>query len=632
MLLERMNKGFSKIVIQIFALLLIASFGVWGIGDMTGIITRPGSIATIAGYKISQQEFQESFRRAMLKLRQRVGDIDMQQARSLGIAETTLDGMISRRLLALQANDLGLLVSDRQIADHIRDEPAFHNKQGKFERAVYEQALANNGLSESAYVASLRQDIQEGFVARAITGGVAGPESLADAIWQYRNEKRSAEVIAVPRQPLAKAPTPSDAELAAYLKKNADQFMAPEYRRLTVLYLNPDQVAKELAPSPEKIQEEYQDRLPTLSVPERRQLEQMLFKDEKQAKKAYGALSEGRTFETVAKNVAGETPAQMKLGLVTKEDLLPDLAQAAFALKKGGVTKPIKSPLGWHILKVVGIQPGHKPSLAEVKDKISADVAHEMALDDLVKRANKIEDAVAGGATIEEAAKEVGADLIKLPPFNADEKLQAGTPVSGLPPGEKFIQTAFSLQKGGSSRLEETEGGGYYMVRVDDIIPPAKRPLAQVRDKVETAWKTEKLDEAAKKTAEAVRDEAKAGKSLKEIAAEKGLALQTGKPFTRSAGAADTFVPPALVSHLFDAKKGEIVMSQINAGYAVGRVTAIEREKPKADDEHFKSLEQNLANAISNDLLKAYTQALRGEYDVSINQDAINAFYANQPQ
>lgn len=632
MLLERMNKGVSKIVIQIFALLLIASFGVWGIGDMTGIITRPGDIATVGGEKVGQREFQEAFRREMEQLRRRAGNIDMQQARSLGIAENVLNSIISRRLLSLQAHKLGLLVSDAQIANHIRDEPAFHNKLGQFDRTVYENVLANNGLTESTYVASLRQDIQQGFVARAITGGVTGPASLAQAVYEYRNEKRSAEVIVVKRQNLSQAPQPSPADLKTYLDKHSEDFMAPEYRRLTVLYLNPEQVAKELSPSPERIKEEYQDRLASLSIPERRRLEQMLFKDEKKADAAYAALTEGRTFATVAKDVAGESAQQTDLGLVTKDDLLPNLAAAAFALKQGAVTKPLKSPLGWHIIKVVGIQPGHKPTLAEVKDKISNDLAHEMALDDLVKRANKIEDAIAGGASIAEAGKDVGAEIINQAPMNADEKLQAGTPVSGLPPGDKFIQTAFSLEKGATSRLLETDNGGYFMVRVDDIIPPAKRPLSAVHDKVETAWKTDKLDEVAKKKADEILKESKAGKSLKDIASETGLALLTGKPFNRVATSAETFVPPALIEHLFDAKKGETVMAQIQDGYAVGKVTNVDREKPAPGNDEFKNLENNLGGAIANDLLKAYTLALRSEYDVSVNEDAIRAFYANQPQ
>ncbi|MEQ9121795.1 MAG: parvulin peptidyl-prolyl isomerase, partial [Alphaproteobacteria bacterium] len=109
---------------------------------------------------------------------------------------------------------------------------------------------------------------------------------------------------------------------------------------------------------------------------------------------------------------------------------------------------------------------GRKPALAEVEQQIAADLSRELALDDLVKRANSIEDAIAGGASLEDAAAEGGAKVRKLEPIDPAAKLQAGTPVTGLPQDSRFIETLFTLEKGATSPLTETDGGGYFMVRV----------------------------------------------------------------------------------------------------------------------------------------------------------------------
>ena len=630
MLLESMKKGVGKIVMWVLGVLLIASFAVWGIGDMTGSISNPDGVAKVADTRITQREFQEQFRREMNRIRERIGDIDIQQARSLGLVESTLNGMISRRLLAQQASDLGLLIGDEQIRAKIQAEAAFRNELGQFDRALFQSVLANSGLSEGAYVASLRQDMQQDYLAAAISSGVSAPLPLAEAVFRFRNERRSAEVIRVPRTSVDAAPKPTDAQLATYLEENADAFMAAEYRSVTLLYLNPDEVAKELSPAPERVREEYEYRLSSLSVPERRQIEQILLKDEDAAKKTHAALSEGRSFVAVAQEAVGKSADEIKLGVVAKTDLLPDLADATFALSQGGFTAPIRSPLGWHIIRVAEIQPGRQPELKEVEKDIAAELARELALDDLVKRANRIEDTLAGGGSIEEAALDVGVRVRKIEPMDPAAKLQAGTPVADLPKDPTFIETVFATDKGATSRLIETTGGGYFMVRVDDVIASAKRSLDQVRDAVENAWKIDQLDAVAKKAAEEIRDAAKSGKAMTQIATERRLVVDTGKPVSRFATGEEATVPRALIADLFKAEKGGIVMGPTAEGYAVARLAEIIAAGEPSGDADYERLKDTLASAFATDLLQQYTQALRQEYPVSISGAALEAFFASQ--
>ena len=630
MLLEKMKKGVGKVVITILAVLLIISFAIWGIGDMITPGGNTNQVAEVDGTPITQREFQDQFQREMNRIRARIGNIDAQQARNLGLADSTLDGLIARRLLGLQASDLGLLVSDAQVIEQIQRQPAFRNALGQFDRTMFEVTLANNGISEGAYVASVRQDTQQDYIGGLITAGAAAPPQLAETVYLYRNERRSADVVKIRRSPLETAPAPSDADLNAYLEKNADEFKAPEYRRLSILYMDPEQIAKELSPSEERIQQEYEYRLSALSVPERRRLEQILLKDEDAAKKAYAALSEGRSFDTVAKETSGKSGDEIKLGLVTAADLLPDLAKAAFAVNKDQFTQPTKSPLGWHILRVTEIQPGREPKLEEVRAEIVSDLSKELALDDLVTRANRVEDALAGGSSIEDASQEAGIRITRTEPIDIARKLQSGTTASGLPVDARFIETAFALNKGATSNLVETAEGGYFMVRVDDVIEAAKRPLDQVRNEVEAAWKTEKLDELAKKTAEEIRDAAKSGTPLSEAAKKHDLVVETGNPVSRFGTGTDTVIPRQLLPGLFKVKTGDIVMEQTPDGYAVARLKEIQSNPPAADDGDFKRLQETLDGAIATDVLSEYTRALRKEYPVSVNRAGLDAFFVGQ--
>jgi peptidyl-prolyl cis-trans isomerase D len=629
MLLEKMNKGVGKIVITFLAVLLIISFAVWGLGDFAGGSSNRG-IAQVGGTEITQREFRSQFRREMDRMRSRLGNIDAQQARTLGLADSTLNGLISRRLLSLQASELGLLVSNEQVVSQIQSEPAFRNAAGQFDRSVFQVTLANNGLSEDAYVASLRQDTQQDYIGEVISAGTSVPPLLTQSVLRYRNERRSADVIKINRSTLRSAPTPSDTELKSYLDQNTDQFQSPEYRVLSFLHLDPAEVAKELSPSDEKIKQEYDNRLSSLSIPEVRRIEQIFLKDKETMAKAHATLSEGRSFQDVAKRFSGKSGDDIKLGLLKQGDLLPDLGTAAFALKKDEFTKPLKSSLGWHILRVSEIQLGREPKLEEVRKEISNDLALELALDDLVTRANRVEDTLAGGATIEDAAREAGMKVQQNPPIDTTKKTQTGLVLEGLPTDRRFIETAFSLKSGASSNLIESENGGYFMLRVDRVVEAAKLPLSQVRKKVEQEWKSANLSEVAKNTADQIRDKAIGGVPLSEIAKRKGLIVEKSKPVSRFDAEVNAVIPQQLLAELFKAKTGDIVMSRTPQGFAIAKLTAIENEPQSADDKNFRQLQETLSTAIANDILQEYTRALRNEYAVSINQQSLNAFFTGQ--
>jgi peptidyl-prolyl cis-trans isomerase D len=117
-------------------------------------------------------------------------------------------------------------------------------------------------------------------------------------------------------------------------------------------------VGDEIEVSEEDIQSSYEARLDEFVTVEKRHVLQMVLTDEEQAKKAQTELLTGREFAIVAKEVADLDEATLDLGVVTKNDLLPALADSAFALMQGVVSTPIRSALGWHLLKVTKIEVG----------------------------------------------------------------------------------------------------------------------------------------------------------------------------------------------------------------------------------------------------------------------------------
>ena len=627
-MLQAMKTKAATWVVRVLAVLLIISFAAWGIEDMLRATGLPTDVAEVGATKITANEFGAAFRRQVEGLRRTLGpDVDSEQARDLGVADSTLDGLISRRLLDLYAQENGIIVGDDQVVRRLRAEPAFHGPDGGFDRMIFHSALSRIGISEQRYVEDLRQEIKMSHLTGVLRSASVAPDPLVRSLYHYRNDKRVARFVEIGRPLESTLTPPSDSALTDFHKENAAAFTAPERRDLTALSLDPKDVAAEIEPAEEDLRAEYENRLQQLSIPERRNISQIVVGDEPAARRALEALRSGRAISDVARAVAGMDEEAVSLGLLARDDLPQEVADAAFALQTNIPSEPVRSPVGWHILLVDRIEPGRTPGFAETRAKIREDLAREQAVDAIVKLANQVEDTLAGGATLEEAAGQVNAKLLRFRSVERSGRSVDGDPEDGLLVLRRFLAAAFETNPAEVSDLVDTSSGGYFIVRVDRVVPPALEPFDKVRKEVAAAWRFDRLNAAAKRRAEKLLGEVKSGRSFDTAAREFGLTVKTSSPFTRFEQGGDTALPSSLAAELFSAKQGEVALGATEAGYAVAVLDRVEPASPSSDKEEFDEIRNEVKAAMAGDLLSQYTTALRGIYPVSVNSGALERLF-----
>ena len=632
-MLEAMRTKAGSWIVKLLFAFLILSFGVWGIGDIFNRVTAPDTqVATVDGVKITPQQLNVQFRRDLARLRAALGaEIDAEQARELGMMERSLEQLIEGQLLAREAQRLGILVSDDEIRRRIAEEPAFKNQLGLFDPRVYDMVLSSNGMNEAMFVASLREQIVRGRIAGALGAGADPPKPLVAAIYAYRYEKRVAEFVRIPREGAGEVGQPDEAALADFHQKHPDMFSAPEKRDITVVYIDPNELTAGIKPPEDRIEEEFERRKQQLTRPEKRKLAQLVARDEATARRAYDAVKSGTPFADVARDVTRQAPETLDLGTVTRGELTRELAEAAFKLPEDGASEPVRSPLGWHIVKVEKIEPGHTATLAEVKDQLANDIARELAADEAIRVSNRFEDRLAGGADLETAAQTVNARVIKAAGIDTEGHGLDRLP-EALAKDRRFLQLAFNSAQGTQSTLGESAEGGYYVVRVDAVTPRTVRPLAEMKDEVAAAWRRAQLDELARKKAEAIVERVRSGTPLKDAAAALGLKSETSRPFTRIALGAQSAVPEGLAAGLFRLKQGGAEMAPFQDGYAVGQVLEIIPANIEADKSGAEEIAQELRGSIAGDVLAEFTSALRERFPVTINAKALeDTTEARQP-
>lgn len=624
-MLEALRSGASSWVAKGLLALLVVSFAIWGIGSnfISGLMSR--TVIEVGDTKISPYEFDRAYRREMNQIRARFGgSIDAETANRLGLKNLTAERLIQGTVLDETTRELGLDVSPEAIDQKIRSNPSFSGMTGD----MMAQRLRQQGISVQEFRNDMRREMVRGFLIDSVTAGIdTAPDAIVDPINNYREERRVAEFFEVMNGTVIDLPKASDDDLEKFYKANISRYTKPEYRDLTTVYLSPQLLAADITVPDDEIKQIYEDRIDRYHTPAKRNLEQLVFADEKSAKAAYDKLKGGATMAAVAKEMLDLTATDIDLGKVVKSDLPTDVADKVFALDKDTISEPMKSALGWHIFKVTGISKESTKPLAEVRDSIRSELALKKASDELYQLTANLEDELAGGATMEEAADKINVKPLTFAAVDRNGLGPDGKAVPKLPEAREFLKVAFDTPDGEESALTETRTNAYFIVRVNKIIKSAPQPLADIRDTVLSDWQADQRRKIAGARAKSLAEEISAGKDIAVVAKAEGDKVTRSKPFTRTGTDAAKALSTTAIAALFEAQPGKAIAAP-NAdgtGHVVARLTLVQQADATAGDAAAKKkIAQDLGRDMAGDILGIYQQALRDKIGVSINRQLID--------
>jgi peptidyl-prolyl cis-trans isomerase D len=613
-------------VVKVLLLLLVVSFAIWGIGDVFfGGVQNP-TVAKVGSSEISAGELSEAFNRSLNALQRRLGgNIDREQAIQLGLMQQALQELIGRRLVDLEARDMGITVADETLRQLITGDPAFQTG-GQFDRARFEQLLMANGMSEQGYLASLRQDLTRSTLTGSIAGAVAAPAALVDAIYRYRNEQRQGRHVPIRAGTITDLPAPGDEDLTAYLAEHEAEFTTPEYRQLTFVTMQAEDLLDEVALGEGVVEAEYEARIDSYRTPEQRTVTQLLAADRETADQAAGQVGSGASLAEAAAALAGDGVSVDQLGVVTRGDLPPATADAIFALAEGEISQPFESPFGWHLFEVGAIEPEEVVAFAEARDELARELALNEARERLPAFAVQLDDELAAGASLADAAAAVGLEAHTVAALDARGNAPDGARPATVPDWPEFRERAFTTPDGEMTLLEETDEGGYFVLHVDAVTPPRVQSLDEVRAQVVEGWQAERRRALARERASALLTRLRDGVALDALAAEEGLSVTPVGPLKRDAAGSAQGVNRDVVRALFATPPGEVAeeVVALGDGFTVVATDAVIAADPGADPAALEALAAELEDDMRVDLLAQFEAQLRREHPVAIDGAALN--------
>lgn len=402
----------SYLILGVIILVFVIYFGPGGqsCSDI-GAAAQASWAAKVDGELIPLRDFRLEYDSLYRQFQAQMGDrFDPEMARQMGLSSSAIDRLVTRHLLVNEAKRMGIAVTDEEVAEAIRDEPAFQ-KNGQFDFETYRTALRNwQGISPARFEERVRNDLLVGKIVAHLRNGVKVSDDEIEAAYRQESDRASLAFVRI---------VPSDLE-------NEVEVLA-------------DRVAAFLATEEGKkrVADEYEAKAWRFKTPKRVRAQHILVRVDENAPEADVKAAEekilaakkeidgGADFGEVAKRVSEDEATREAggdLGFFGPGSMVKPFEDAAMALEAGRVSEPVRTRFGFHLIKVNEIQEPTERSLEEVQEELAREVlASDAAKDHARARAEKIL-AEADGRSLQELYPEV--DMTKVD-RNAPAPLQA---------------------------------------------------------------------------------------------------------------------------------------------------------------------------------------------------------------
>lgn len=506
----------QKLMQIILALLIVPSFVLVGVSGITLFGEDPNTIAKVAGYPLTQQEWENAQRNQLDSMRRQMGaQFDQKMFDTPEFKQNVLDQLLAQRALSAEIRKAHMTVSNEQVQRAVwNDFPTLVKADGTFDAEQYRQILATQGFSVDMHQSQLRNDL----VVNQILGGLEAsgftPRTVAKAISDYGSQEREVQELAFPLNQFLANVKVTDDMVKSFYDKNAKLFEIPESAKIEYVVLNADAVASQVSVSDEEIAGYYKANEKRFGSEEVRRSSHILIKTDKDkaaAKaRAEAILADVRKnpgdFAKIAK-AKSEDPGSAEQGgdldVLVKGSFVKPVEDAILKLKQGEISDLVESEFGYHIITVTELKPAHVKPLDEVKGEIAAELKKQKA----GKLYSELSEQFTDTVYSQYESLKPAADKLKLKIETAEGISRQPNPILGTAPfnSVKFLTALFSedtLKNKRNTEAVEVAPQTLVAGRIVEFKPASKKPLAEVEGAIKQRVAMEEAVKAAKKAGE----------------------------------------------------------------------------------------------------------------------------------
>jgi len=614
----------SWVIIALLGLLMVA-FIVTGVGTPAGMGSLGGAsdndIARAGDRSLSVTDVSQRMQLELRQAKEQQPETTMALLLQGGALEQLVAQLTDLMSIRAFGETHGMSVSDKLGDAEIASIPAFHGASGKFDETRYQQALSSRGITPEEFRADIDQSIAIRHLLVPISASSGSPRDLVLPYAALLVERRSGSVIDFRNAAFSAGPTPTEAQLSAFYTANRARYTVPEQRLIRYAIIDKAMIAKSATATEAEIAAQYEKDAAKYASREKRDLTQMIVQDQKTAQSIAQKVASGSSMAEAAKTAQADAiPLKAREKASFAEQSSPSVADAAFGAAQGRVIGPIKSGLGWHIIRVDAVTQSGGKTLAQARAEIAAALSSQKAADAFANLLADIEDAVSDGQTFDDVVKSRGLAVISTPALTASG-LAVNQPGYRLDPSlAPMLKDAFQAELDDDPAMIPLGATKDAFYDLDRVIAAAPKPLAAIRATVLSDFVADRASKAARKAAETALAKAKAGAPLASLGGStRTLSLRRVDVLKQGTS------PTPDVQQLFDLGLGKasIVPTADKQGWMLVKLDRIDVGDLRSDPSLVPATQSQLSNAIGQEYTAQFASAVKAAMKTERNEDAI---------
>jgi peptidyl-prolyl cis-trans isomerase D len=587
------------------------------------------AIARVGDEEITAGTFRAAYQRQMEAFSQAYGgSVNPQLLRQLGLEQQILRQLVDERTALAEAKRLGITVSDAEVAQRIYAIPAFQ-ENGVFDVDLYGRVLDSQRtpVTKAEFEQNLRNALIVDKLRAALTEWVTVSDAEVETEFRRRNEKVQAELAVFSADAVRDDVSLSDEQVASYFEANREDYRIGERRAVKYVLVDIEPIRQKTVVPPADVERYYRENQQQYTTPEQVRASHILFSTEnadeaevrREAEAVLKQVRAGGDFAALARRHSDDSSAGQggDLDYFGRGRMVKEFEDVAFSLEAGATSDLVRTPFGFHIIKVTDRRPETTQPLDQVRQQIADQIAYERAqaqasamADQLARDAKTVED-------LERLATARGLELTESGFFTREE------PLAGLGPAPAITNQAFEGDAGTIQGPVRAARG--FVVFATTGSEPSRLPaLDEVKDRVREDATSARARELAAERAAELADAFRT--NFAAAARRAGVEPKRSELVARGAAWPEVGISTALDAALFAAQDGAVVGPVTTDGAAViARI--VEREEPSAEElaTARESLKQELVADRRSKFFSAYMLKARERMRIEIDQEAIRA-------
>lgn len=511
-------RSHSRLMLGLMVLLIFPSFVFFGIQGYSRFTDASAADAALVdGRGITRAEWDQAHQRQIERMRQQMPGVDVKLFDTPELRKQTLDALIQERVLRTAALHAHLAPGNDRLERLFKADPGFaawRNPDGSVNRDV----LASQGMSSEVFAERLRLDYAMRQVLQSVTGSGFAPVTSAtlglDAVLQRREIQIERFETAAYRARVQV----SDADLEAYHKAHAADFVSTEKAEIEYVQLDLESIGRDIVLPEADLRKYYEENAPRYTLAEERRASHILVKADKDAPKAEREKAKAKAEAILAelrKSPAGFAETARKLSddsasaaqggdldFFGRGSMVKPFEDAVFSMKTGEVSPVVESDFGYHVIQLTAVRGGEKRPFDQVRGEIEAEVRKGLAQKRYAEAAEQFSETVYQ----QYDSLQPVIDKLKLAKRSAVVARAPASGASGALASPKLLEAVFgseSLKNKRNTDAIEVAPNQLVSARVVRHDPARNLSLDEVKDKVRAALVSERAAATARKDGEA---------------------------------------------------------------------------------------------------------------------------------